>query len=152
MCMFGMMRNPTVSIQGTMDPSSYSMPYLQTSRSTREMEGHEAYIWIVGNPSIPRRFTHSVSSEWLHCVTPRERTTYRKWNTDRHGFSDEFETRDRSSPQPIGSQQEPQITLSGRIVQKPLHYREVLVESLKGDLWHNSKHDNCGSVPMCPME
>ena len=37
-------------------------------------------------------------------------------STDIHGFSDEFETRDRRSPQPIASQQETWTTRTGRIV------------------------------------
>ena len=44
MCISGMTRNSTVSIQGTVDPHRTRCQNLQTSRSTREMEGQEAYI------------------------------------------------------------------------------------------------------------
>ena len=79
------------------------------------------------NSSIHKRFTHSVSSNDFTGSHLANGPIIESENMDRHGFSDEFETRDRSSLQPIGSQQEPQTTLSGRISQKPLHYREVLV-------------------------
>ena len=149
--MSGMMRNPTVSVQGIMDPSSYPMPKppnvtIDTGdgrTQTVHLNRCKIHQFQGGSP-IPLAVNDFTGSHLA------KGPLIESENMDRHRFSDEFETRDRNSPQPIASQQEPGTTLSGRIVQKPLLYRETLLKLLKEIFGRNLNTTIAGAYRCVP--
>ena len=146
-----MMRNPTVSIQGIMNPSSYSMPKppnvtIDTGDGrTRTVHLNRCKIHqFQGGSSTPLVVMTSLghTSRTDHLSKVKIRIDTDSVMNLRRGI--EVHLNRCKSARTMDNSHRTDCPKA------PTLQRNTS-QTLKGDFWQKSKHDNCGSVPMCSM-